>query len=44
LDEVPRAERYDLAVKRANEWFATFGHGSDQSVKTVGDVCRAYVK
>ena len=44
LDEVPRAERYDLAVKKANEWFASVGRGSDKSVKTVGDACRAYLQ
>ncbi len=44
LDHLPDSERYDAAVKAANEWFTHLGHGGSTESFTVKDACDRYVK
>lgn len=43
LDDRPPSERYDAAVKAANEWFQHLGHGGSTEVVTVKDACVRYI-
>lgn len=44
LDHLPDSERYDAAVKAANEWFIHLGHGGSTETFTVKDACERYVQ
>ncbi len=44
FDHLPPNERYDAAVKAANEWLAHFTQVGKTDVETVADACAAYVK
>lgn len=43
FDTIPPNERYDAAVKAANEWFQHLGHGGSTEVLTVRDACERYL-
>ena len=44
LDHLPDSERYDAAVKAANEWFTHLGHGGSTETFTIKDACDRYVQ
>lgn len=44
FEHLPPSERYDAAVKAANEWLAHFTQVGRTDVKTVADACDAYIK
>jgi len=43
FDELPPNERYDAAVKAANEWFKHLGHGGSTEAVTVREACDRYI-
>ncbi len=43
LDHLPQNERFDAAVKAAQEWFQHLGHGGTTEVLTVRDACERYL-
>ena len=43
FDHIPPNERYDAAVKAANEWFRHLGHGGSTEAVTVREACERYL-
>jgi integrase len=44
LEALPPAERFDEAKRQAGSWFIRVGAGAVVTIRTVEEVCRAYVK
>lgn len=43
LEELPPADRFDEARRRAEDWFRRVAGGADLTIRTVEEACRAYV-
>lgn len=44
LDNLPTHQRYDLAVKKAAEWFDHRDKGGNATAITVGEACQRYIQ